>query len=98
MSFVLVPLFFSSCLFVCLSADVNECEQFQGICEFQCVNTIGSYECRCPAGGILNADQRTCSGRYIYANSVFFVSCSYLVHSLADDIKLLFSDESTNIS
>lgn len=42
--------------------DVNECEQFKGICEFQCVNTIGSFECRCPAGGVLNPDQRTCSG------------------------------------
>ncbi|PFX30360.1 hemicentin-1-like isoform X2 [Stylophora pistillata] len=42
--------------------DVDECKQFQGICEHQCVNTIGSFECRCPGGGILNPDQRTCSG------------------------------------
>lgn len=42
--------------------DVDECKQFQGICEHQCDNTIGSFECRCPGGGILNPDQRTCSG------------------------------------
>ena len=44
---------------------MNECKQFQGICEHQCVNTIGSFECRCPGGGILNPDQRTCSGKDI---------------------------------
>lgn len=41
---------------------MNECEQFRGMCEFPCVNTIGSFECRCPGGGVLNPDQRTCSG------------------------------------
>lgn len=46
----------------CFFADVNECEQFRGMCEFPCVNTIGSFECRCPGGGVLNPDQRTCSG------------------------------------
>lgn len=56
----------------CFFADVNECEQFKGICEFQCVNTIGSFECRCTGGGVLNPDQRTCSGTYIHYSLFLF--------------------------
>lgn len=33
-------------------SDINECNQFLGICQNggQCVNTIGSYRCQCPSG------------------------------------------------
>lgn len=29
--------------------DVNECDN-PGVCEHECKNTIGSYECKCRAG------------------------------------------------
>ncbi|XP_019630752.1 PREDICTED: kielin/chordin-like protein isoform X25 [Branchiostoma belcheri] len=43
------------------NADVDECVMTPGVCEFECMNTIGSYRCVCPAGFSLNPeDQSTC--------------------------------------
>uniref|UniRef100_A0A1X7V5F3 EGF-like domain-containing protein n=1 Tax=Amphimedon queenslandica TaxID=400682 RepID=A0A1X7V5F3_AMPQE len=30
--------------------DINECSSFNGGCEHQCQNTVGSYTCSCPTG------------------------------------------------
>ena len=40
--------------------DVNECRQkFKGDCSHECVNTQGSYYCRCPNGLQLLQDNKT---------------------------------------
>jgi len=42
--------------------DVNECVD-ESICDQQCHNSPGSYECSCHTGYTLNTtDRRTCSG------------------------------------
>ncbi|EAT42496.1 AAEL005982-PA [Aedes aegypti] len=55
--------------------DINECEAYGqqeeddyedeaghgvGICSHECVNAVGSFECRCPDNFHLNHDRRTC--------------------------------------
>jgi len=40
--------------------DVNECERENGGCEGQCMNTEGSYECRCPSGFRLGENRHEC--------------------------------------
>ena len=44
--------------------DVNECEVFgdNQLCEQQCINTFGSFECRCIAGYRLAANLVNCTG------------------------------------
>ena len=42
--------------------DVNECEDENGGCEAQCINTEGSYECRCPSGFRLGENRHECEG------------------------------------
>ncbi|EOA96036.1 Matrilin-2, partial [Anas platyrhynchos] len=37
------------------------CSIVEHRCDHFCINTPGSYECRCKQGYILNADQKTCS-------------------------------------
>ncbi|NWH70396.1 MATN2 protein, partial [Piaya cayana] len=37
------------------------CSTVEHRCDHFCINTPGSYECRCKQGYILNADQKTCS-------------------------------------
>ena len=49
-------------------SDINECSNGtlnQCTNKNMCVNTNGSYECRCPIGQELNNDRRSCSGRHI---------------------------------
>ncbi|CAI9731634.1 von Willebrand factor type A, EGF and pentraxin domain-containing 1 [Octopus vulgaris] len=41
--------------------DIDECEKNNGKCEHQCVNTMGSYFCKCDPGYHLNPNGRTCS-------------------------------------
>lgn len=30
--------------------DINECINYDGGCEYDCINTPGSYNCSCPPG------------------------------------------------
>jgi hypothetical protein len=40
--------------------DINECALNGTICEYMCSNYIGGYQCNCPEGKTLAADNRTC--------------------------------------
>lgn len=50
-------------VFVAPNPDVNECIQNPLLCAFRCVNTFGSYECKCPTGYVLREDRRMCRGK-----------------------------------
>ncbi|KAL7734206.1 hypothetical protein ACLKA6_011876 [Drosophila palustris] len=50
--------------------DVNECET-EKPCDQQCVNTPGSYFCRCRYGFILQADQQSCRKTSSHADDAF---------------------------
>lgn len=45
--------------------DINECAQNPLLCAFRCVNTFGSYECKCPTGYVLREDRRMCKGTMV---------------------------------
>jgi len=40
--------------------DNNECNEDNGLCEDQCINTDGSYYCTCPSGYELGQNNREC--------------------------------------
>lgn len=43
-----------------LYADMNECALGNGGCDHQCVNTGGSFTCRCNSGYNLQSDRLSC--------------------------------------
>ena len=43
--------------------DIDECVNFNGGCEHVCKNSIGSYECFCYNGHLLEADEHGCKGK-----------------------------------
>jgi len=45
-----------------LYSDVDECLVNNAGCEHDCVNTIGSFECRCHTGYFLAANGKNCIG------------------------------------
>ncbi|KAJ3594070.1 hypothetical protein NHX12_006402 [Muraenolepis orangiensis] len=45
--------------------DVDECEEStSNVCEQECVNTVGSFQCQCGSSHILAPDQRSCVARH----------------------------------
>ena len=44
------------------TADIDECEMDQTLCEQICNNTVGSYECKCEDGYQLVAGTSQCAG------------------------------------
>ncbi|RWS20612.1 fibulin-2-like protein [Leptotrombidium deliense] len=40
--------------------DIDECQRFGGVCQFDCINTIGSYRCSCPVGYRLSQNGKSC--------------------------------------
>lgn len=47
--------------------DIDECRELGPDACFngECVNTIGSYECECPPGSIVDNTGRICMGMYV---------------------------------
>lgn len=62
--------------------DRDECALNISGCSNGCQNTIGSFYCTCPAGTILDADQRTCNSNLkfcilIKINELYFKNNNY---------------------
>ena len=47
------------------SADINECLGAND-CQQICLNTAGSYYCECNDGFVLDSDEHSCKGGYLY--------------------------------
>ena len=45
--------------------DINECLVNNGTCFHNCVNTEGSYNCKCVDGYVLQPNKRDCEGTYV---------------------------------
>ena len=43
--------------------DIDECQTRNGGCDHICKNNIGSFECSCKPGYILDANKMDCSGK-----------------------------------
>ena len=62
------------------SPDVNECVAARnGGCNQTCTNTLGSFECSCDIGYILDTNRRSCNGNHNIAGSYLaIILCSLL--------------------
>ena len=45
--------------------DIDECVNFNGGCDHVCKNNIGSHDCLCNNGHLLEVDKRSCKGNSI---------------------------------
>ena len=53
------------CTYIAIT-DIDECLDNNGNCSNDCVNTEGSYYCKCPAGYHLQPNNRICKGKHSY--------------------------------
>ena len=52
-----------SCMYIHISADINECIIGTDRCSQKCQNTLGSYTCSCDSGYRLSSDGWICNGK-----------------------------------
>ncbi len=53
-------------------ADIDECTEEIDRCEQDCMNTIGSYNCSCGSGFIIDVDGYSCDGKKIVYQLAMF--------------------------
>ena len=71
----LLPLSFFLSFFLS-STDVNECHpDVKGNCSHLCVNSQGSYYCKCPNGFQMSQDNKTCKCRKGFRESANGAMC-----------------------
>ena len=58
-------------LLILIFLDVDECASNNGSCTHICTNKPGNYECSCKNGYTLNSDGKTCSGIFLYFQTMF---------------------------
>ncbi len=46
-------------------SDIDECAKGNGGCNQTCTNSIGSYQCSCKSGYLLNQDGRGCDSKHM---------------------------------
>ena len=44
--------------------DIDECSDGTHDCSQTCINTVGSFTCRCGNGYLLDTDEFSCNGKY----------------------------------
>lgn len=47
---------------VIVTLDINECDFKNGNCDQNCKNKLGTYDCSCDEGYVLDADSHSCIG------------------------------------
>ena len=60
------------------STDINECNESNGGCIYNCTNTEGSFECSCRDGYKLDSYGTNCSGTRIICTLQYYVMLYYL--------------------
>ena len=71
----------SGCVFHTLPADIDECELMADVCQQNCTNTEGSFNCSCFSGFVLLSDGSSCAGEwYIHAVVELLYTCTDTVH------------------
>lgn len=73
-----------------LLSDIDECTLLINNCEQICVDTIGSFNCSCRDGFVLNSDQSSCS-----RGNLFIFCILYIIQS---DILTILMTLSQNIT
>ena len=80
--YVTIILLWQSYVIVYNVIDVDECQNTTiAPCDQLCVNTVGSYECRCTSGHELQQDGQTCEGQGIIIAAVFLLSDYDYLHT-----------------
>ena len=67
-------------LFILFHIDINECIE-GSLCEQECTNTAGSYNCSCYAGYILSNNGISCASK-LAAHCVILWILTYLISTL----------------
>ena len=56
--------------------DIIDCRFNNGNCSHRCINTLGSYYCKCNSGYELLPDKHTCEGNvYVCLNNLHTYVC-----------------------